>query len=161
MTPYVTDDGAIQTLASLTPAGRQVLYGFLRACETLRPVSPSERIELGCIHFTRHDVIRMRLERRPCDSGRRIRSDILFETGARWKSGRLLIPGAALPEILSVATRGSMLERILDTPPVRGVTVRRCANLADGTLSVHCRIGMHEVPYEAPRSRNGRTTRLE
>ena len=146
----MADEGAVQAMAALTPAGRQILFGFLRACETLRQTSPSERVEFGGIHFTRSDVVRMRLERRPGDAGRRIRSDILFGTGARWRSGRLLVPGAALPESLSAAARGSALERLVDAPPIRGMTVRRCANLVDGTLSVHCRPEAREVPYEVP-----------
>lgn len=150
MEAYTTDMGTLQIMEALTRAGQEVLFGFLRRCETQRPTSPSERVALQSIHFTRSDVQDMKLERHAGDAGRRIRAVTHFRNGCEWRRGRMRIPNAGLPETVAEASRDRPLEDLLSGSPITGLIMKNCSTLKNGTLSVACAVDHGDVSYRMP-----------
>lgn len=147
MTPFTTDAGTLQLMASLTRAGRCVLEGFLRRCDAQRTTSPSEHARLDGIHFERTDVRHMKLERKAGCRDRRVRATTRFTNTATWCDGRLLLAGVDMPETVSAAAAGRRLDEMIDDAPLHGMAIRRCARLTGPVLSIHCDGGVGEIPY--------------
>lgn len=149
---FQTDVVSLGVMETLTQAGRNMLDGFLRYCRSQQPYGLTETQNWGAIHFTRADVVSMRMERKWSAAHREIVTTIEFASGARWKRGTLSMPRATIPETVAVAVRGRLIEEVVHGAPVAGLRIRRAVqdHSAKGTtLRLACDEGRHEtIPYQ-------------
>lgn len=123
MRTFETDLGSLGVIATMTRAGRNTLDGYLRDCDRFKWSAGKQTQQWGCIHFTRSDVLQMKMEFETGLRNTKIVTTIDFANGARWRRGSLRMPGIELPDTLMNAIKGRLIEELVEGSPIVGFRI--------------------------------------
>lgn len=154
MRTFETDLGSLGVIATMTRAGRNMLDAYLRDCDRYSWSTGKEIRQWHGIHFTRNDVLLMKMEHETGPKSTKIVTTIDFANGARWRRGSLRMTGIELPDTMMNSIKGHLIEELVANAPVVGFRITHAVHdrSAKGvTLRVRCdgeKLG--PIPYDPP-----------